>query len=62
MAAPPGGWPVIINSVAEDVVKAARSNAVHGKLRISQDPKTKDYVIALVIPAGETVMSRARGV
>lgn len=58
----PGPYPVVIQRIVDDCVAAARSHGIHSggiTVYVSERGSERQYVIALRIPAGETVPTRA---
>ena len=59
-AAPP--FPVVIQRLVDECVAAAKKHGVHGIVAVYEsDGAEPFYVIALRVPAGETVAARAMG-
>lgn len=53
----PPNWPPVIHMLAREVVEVAKARGLHGRVTIRQTA-AGDYVVALVIPAAETVPVR----
>lgn len=55
---PRSSWPYVLAEIVDDCIAAAKRHGVRGKLVVSRR-ENGDYVVALVIPAAETVPARA---
>jgi hypothetical protein len=51
-------WPPVIAQLARDAAMVAKNNGLHGKVAIRRSPNG-DYVVAIVVPAAETVPVRS---
>jgi hypothetical protein len=55
-------WPQIVATLVDAFVAAAKDTGVHGRVTVHEerDGDAVLYVIAVRVPAGETVASRAK--
>ena len=57
MALPRHSWPPVVSMLARELIRAAQSMGLHGRLRVRETRES--YELVIVIARGETVMTRA---
>lgn len=59
----PKPWPLVISRTVDTCVAAVKASGVRGRARVYEDTENGEtvYIVAIVIPAGETVPARAHG-